>query len=128
MVGTEHEKFAYTFSKTKKKFVPLPYNGNKSINTFLTEISKFGWKPIYEEGNIISLTKNSQSITLEPGGQIELSGAPLKDIHNTCKETNEHLKLVKQIGKKLDILLVVKFYLVKFLFLKLSIYLAHLQS
>ena len=56
--------------------------------------------------NLIALKKKLQSITLEPGGQIELSGAPLKSLHNTCKETNEHLKLVKDIGKKLDILLV----------------------
>ncbi len=106
MVGTEHEKFAYTFSKEKKKYIPLSYFGEKGIGVFLTELSKHGWQPIYEDGNIIALKKNSQSITLEPGGQIELSGAPLKDLHSTCKETNEHLKLVKEVGQKLDILLV----------------------
>ncbi len=106
MVGTEHEKFAYTFSKDKNKYTPLSYNGKNGINTFLTELSKFGWEPVYEDKNIIALKKKLQSITLEPGGQIELSGAPLKSLHNTCKETNEHLKLVKNIGKKLDILLV----------------------
>ncbi len=106
MVGTEHVKFAYTFSKEKKKYIPLSYFGEKGISVFLTELSKYGWKPIYEDGNIIALKKNSQSITLEPGGQIELSGAPLKDLHSTCKETNEHLKLVKEVGQKLDILLV----------------------
>ena len=75
------------------------------IKTFLTELSKHGWTPIYEEKNIIAL-KKSQSITLEPGGQIELSGAPLKNLHNTCRETNEHLKLLKEVGNKLGILLV----------------------
>ena len=60
---------------------------------------------IKEEGNIVSLKKDNQSITLEPGGQIELSGAPLKDIHSACKETNEHLNLVKKVGKKLNITL-----------------------
>ncbi len=106
MVGTEHEKFAYTFSKKKKKYIPLSYFGEKGINSFLGEISKHGWDPEYEGENIVALKKNDQSITLEPGGQIELSGAPLKDLHSTCKETNEHLKLVKEVGKKLDILLV----------------------
>ncbi len=106
MVGTEHEKFAYTFSKTKDKYIPLSYEGKIGINTFLRELTKLGWNPIYEENNIIALKKNLQSITLEPGGQIELSGAPLKNLHSTCKETNEHLKVVKDLGQKLDILLV----------------------
>ena len=106
MVGTEHEKFAYTFSKTKNKYIPLSYEGKIGINSFLRALTKFDWEPVYEENNIIALKKNLQSITLEPGGQIELSGAPLKNLHNTCKETNEHLKLVKDIGKKLNILLV----------------------
>ena len=106
MVGTEHEKFAYTFSKTENKYIPLGYEGKIGINAFLRALSKFDWDPVYEKNNIIALKKNLQSITLEPGGQIELSGAPLKSLHSTCKETNEHLKLVKDIGKKLDILLV----------------------
>ena len=106
MVGTEHEKFAYTFSKNKNKYIPLTYDGKIGINSFLRELSKFGWDPVYEKKNIIALKNKLQSITLEPGGQIELSGAPLKSLHSTCKETNEHLKLVKDIGKKLDILLV----------------------
>ncbi|MEC8100319.1 MAG: glutamate--cysteine ligase [Pseudomonadota bacterium] len=105
-VGTEHEKFAYTFSNKKKKFIPLGYYGEPGIKTFLEEIVNYGWQPILEGKNIIGLRKESQSITLEPGGQIELSGAPLKDLHSTCKETNEHLKLVKEIGKKLNIMLV----------------------
>ena len=106
MVGTEHEKFAYTFSKQKKRYIPLEYFGSYGIKTFLTELSKHGWMPIYEEKNIIALKKKSQSITLEPGGQIELSGAPLKNLHSTCRETNEHLKLLKEVGSKLGILLV----------------------
>ena len=101
LVGTEHEKFAYTYSKKEKKYIPLTYYGKKGINTFLEEISKHGWDRIYEQKNIIALKKDSQSITLEPGGQIELSGAPLRDLHSTCRETNEHLKLVKKVGKKL---------------------------
>ncbi|MDC3024201.1 glutamate--cysteine ligase [Alphaproteobacteria bacterium] len=105
-VGTEHEKFAYTYSANQNKYIPLSYHGKVSVKTFLEELIKFGWNPVYEDGNIISLNKELQSITLEPGGQIELSGAPLKNLHSTCKETNEHLKLVKEVGKKLNILLV----------------------
>ena len=106
LVGTEHEKFAYTYSKKEKKYIPLTYYGKKGINTFLEEISKHGWDRIYEQKNIIALKKDSQSITLEPGGQIELSGAPLRDLHSTCRETNEHLNLVKKVGKKLNVILV----------------------
>ena len=87
MVGTEHEKFAYKFSKNKNKYIPLSYDGKIGINNFLIELSKFGWEPFYEGKNIVALKKKLQSITLEPGGQIELSGAPLKNLHETCKET-----------------------------------------
>ena len=104
-VGTEHEKFAYNFSKQKNIFTPADYESLNGIESFLNEISKFGWEKVIEEGKIIGLKKDKQSITLEPGGQIELSGAPLDDIHSACKETNEHLKLVKEAGKKLNITL-----------------------
>ena len=104
-VGTEHEKFAYKYNKRENTYIPLDYSSNNGIKRFLTELSKFGWDEIKEEGNVISLKKGNQSITLEPGGQIELSGAPLKDIHSACKETNEHLKLVKEVGNKLNITL-----------------------
>lgn len=104
-VGTEHEKFAYNYSKEKNSFYPLDYKSSNGIESFLIEISKHGWEKILEDGNIIALKKNQQSITLEPGGQIELSGAPLEDIHSACKETNEHLKLVKEIGNKFGITL-----------------------
>ena len=104
-VGTEHEKFAYNFSEKKNIFTPAHYESLNGIESFLNEISKFGWKKVIEEGKVIGLKKDKQSITLEPGGQIELSGAPLEDIHSACKETNEHLKLVKKAGKKLNITL-----------------------
>ena len=104
-VGTEHEKFAYNFSEQKNIFTPADYESLNGIESFLNEISKFGWEKVIEEGKVIGLKKDKQSITLEPGGQIELSGAPLEDIHRACKETNEHLKLVKEAGKKLNITL-----------------------
>jgi len=105
-VGTEHEKFAYNLSGNNNSFCPIQYDSKNGIKEFLKEITKYGWKPVLENDNIISLKKDNQSITLEPGGQIELSGAPLKDIHSACKETNQHLRLVKKVGNKLKITLV----------------------
>ena len=104
-VGTEHEKFAYLFSKNSKQYVPLKYLGKPGIESFLIEISKHGWTTILDKNKVIGLKKGKQSITLEPGGQVELSGAPLFDLHSTCRETNEHLKLLKKIGEKLNITL-----------------------
>ena len=66
-------------------------------------MTRFGWQEVHEEGNIIALKKENQSITLEPGGQLELSGAPLKNIHQTCNEVNEHLKQVKVVGDELNV-------------------------
>lgn len=104
-VGTEHEKFAYNYSEQNNIFTPINYESKNGIEEFLIEISNFGWEHILENGKVIGLKKDKQSITLEPGGQIELSGAPLKDIHEACKETNEHLKLVKEVGERLNITL-----------------------
>ena len=104
-VGTEHEKFALKFSSIDNKYYPVSYEEKAGIKNILNEISNLGWTKIFEKGKVIALKKDRQSITLEPGGQIELSGAPLFDIHSTCKETNEHLKLLKKIGKNLNITL-----------------------
>ena len=83
-IGTEHEKFGF-----KKKDLS-PINFNDIQNIFLNLSSRFNWIKIKENGNIIGLKKNKSSITLEPGGQIELSGAPLKSLFETCKEVNQH--------------------------------------
>ncbi|WP_343560307.1 glutamate--cysteine ligase [Kiloniella sp. b19] len=99
-IGTEHEKFVYC----DQTLEPLPYFGEKSIQRVLTELQqRFGWNPGYEGENIIALTKDGASVTLEPGGQLELSGAPLETLHQTCKETHEHLKQVKEIAGPLGI-------------------------
>jgi len=94
-IGTEHEKFGYCYAKLK----PLPYEGDCSIQAMLTGLSKrFGWDPVAEGGNIIGLVKGGANISLEPGGQLELSGAPLETIHQTCDEVNSHLAEVKDIA------------------------------
>jgi glutamate--cysteine ligase, plant type len=99
-IGTEHEKFAYTFDDLR----PLPYDGPRGIRAMLDGLAAFGWRPVEENGKVIALLGESgASVTLEPGGQLELSGAPLESIHQTCCETYAHLKQVKEVAAGLDI-------------------------
>ena len=75
-LGTEHEKFVFRRSDLRR----VPDEGPDGIGAVLREMTRFGWKPIVENGNTIALTNDAQcSITLEPGGQFESSGAPLED-------------------------------------------------
>ena len=83
-IGTEHEKFIYH----KSDLSLVPYSGDVSINSIFEDFIQDGWRPVIENENIIALNKDRASITLEPGGQFELSGAPLNTIHDTCKEIN----------------------------------------
>ncbi len=96
-IGTEHEKFAFNL----KDLRTLPYDGPAGIRAMLEGMTRFGWTPVLENGNPIALGKDACSITLEPGGQFELSGAPLEDLNQTCAEVNEHLDQVKQVGAEL---------------------------
>jgi len=94
-IGTEHEKFGYC----KDTLKPLPYDGPRSIRAVLEGLSqRFGWDPIAEGGNIIGLQKDGANVSLEPGGQLELSGAPLETIHQTCDEVNVHLREVQSVA------------------------------
>ncbi|MEI6985515.1 MAG: glutamate--cysteine ligase [Rhodospirillaceae bacterium] len=97
-IGTEHEKFAFRLSDLR----PLPYDGPDGINALLQGLTRFGWAPVCEDGNIIALSKGLASISLEPGGQVELSGAPLATIHETCYELREHLSQIKAIDAELS--------------------------
>jgi glutamate--cysteine ligase len=92
-IGTEHEKFAFR----KDDFRPLPYAGPRGIRALLDGFRRYGWEPINEGANIIGLKKDGASISLEPGGQLELSGAPLKSIHQTCGEVGQHLAEAKAV-------------------------------
>ncbi len=93
-IGTEHEKFAYDLAGHR----PLAYEGKPGIRALLEGLQRFGWEPVFEGGKIIALRMaDGCSITLEPGGQFELSGAPLETIHQTCSEVNEHLREVKEV-------------------------------
>ena len=94
-IGTEHEKFGYC----KDTLKPLPYEGERSIKTILEGLrDQHGWTPLEEAGKLIGLTKGGANISLEPGGQVELSGATLETIHQTCDEVNEHLREVKDVA------------------------------
>jgi glutamate--cysteine ligase len=69
----------------------------------LEGLQRFGWQPVHEAGNVISLTLDGASITLEPGGQFELSGAPLHTLHQTCAEVHNHLVQVKAVAREMDV-------------------------
>ena len=97
-IGTEHEKFGYCLETRK----PLPYDGPRSVKAMLEGLrDEFGWASINEGDNIIGLTKDGANVSLEPGGQLELSGAPLETIHQTCDEVNHHLAEVKTIADRI---------------------------
>ena len=100
VIGTEHEKIAL-YEDTLER---VPYEGERGIATLLETIAKQGdWDPILESNKIIGLKRNGASITLEPGGQFELSGAPLATIKETCAEFNSHVDQVKSISRDLGI-------------------------
>jgi len=99
-IGTEHEKFGYC----KDTHLPLPYEGPRSIRVMLEGLQqKFNWEPVYEGEHLIGLNKDGANISLEPGGQLELSGAPLETIHQTCDEVNTHLREVQDVADTIGV-------------------------
>ncbi|MDH3240555.1 MAG: glutamate--cysteine ligase [Alphaproteobacteria bacterium] len=96
-IGTEHEKFAFNLATLR----PLPYDGPCSIRAMLEGLTRFGWLPVTENGLPIALRKDGASITLEPGGQFELSGDTLETLHQTCREVHEHLAQVKEVAAEI---------------------------
>ncbi len=97
-IGTEHEKFGYRLGT----FEPLPYGGDKGVKVLLEGLQQFGWQPVLEGETLIGLRMNGASVSLEPGGQLELSGAPLEVLHQTCDEVHTHLDQVERIAKTID--------------------------
>jgi glutamate--cysteine ligase len=93
-IGTEHEKFGFHLHDLR----PLEYGGAHGIRAMLEGLRRFGWAPIMEGENIIGLKQDGASITLEPGGQFELSGAPLETLHETCNEVHTHLAQVREVA------------------------------
>ena len=98
-IGTEHEKFVYA---TGDHHAPS-YDEPSGIRALLGELEQHGWRPVTEDGNVIAMSGADGSISLEPAGQFELSGAPLENLHQTCAETGRHLAQVKAAGEKLGI-------------------------
>lgn len=98
-IGTEHEKFVYADSDHHAP----SYTEKGGIRDLLDALTEFGWVPVEEGGNVIAMTGPDGSISLEPAGQFELSGAPLENLHQTCAETGRHLEQVKAIGDRFGI-------------------------
>ncbi|MFC3672613.1 glutamate--cysteine ligase [Novosphingobium pokkalii] len=95
-IGTEHEKFVY---RTADHAAPS-YDEPGGIRDLLMALTEFGWEPVLEGGKVIAMSGPDGAVSLEPAGQLELSGAPLESLHETCAETGRHLAQVKQIGDR----------------------------
>src|SRR5690606_17486471 len=93
-IGTEHEKFGFRLDDLR----PPPYEGERGIGAMLEGLAGFGWERHEEGGQLIALSKDGASVTLEPAGQLELSGAPLETLHDTCCEAASHLREVKAVA------------------------------
>jgi glutamate--cysteine ligase len=99
-IGTEHEKFGYC----KDTLLPLPYEGPRSIRVMLEGLrDRHNWAPVKEGDYLIGLEKDGANISLEPGGQLELSGAPVETIHETCDEVNTHLREVREVADEIGV-------------------------
>ncbi|KAK9147525.1 hypothetical protein Scep_006282 [Stephania cephalantha] len=96
-IGTEHEKFGFEFGSLR----PIKYEQIADLLYGLAE--RFDWEKVMEGEHIIGLKQGKQSISLEPGGQFELSGAPLETLHQTCAEVNSHLYQVKAVAEEMGI-------------------------
>ncbi|GAB5447784.1 glutamate--cysteine ligase [Gymnodinialimonas sp.] len=99
-IGTEHEKFGFC----RDTLQPIPYEGERSVKAVLEGLrDRFNWAPVMEGGNIIGLEKDGANVSLEPGGQLELSGAPLETVHQTCDEVNDHLRQVREVADMIGV-------------------------
>ena len=98
-IGTEHEKFVYRLDDHRAPSWDEP----GGIRDLLLGLTEFGWQPVEEGGKVIALTGADGTISLEPAGQLELSGAPLLDLHESCAESGRHLEQVKAVGDRLGL-------------------------
>ena len=99
-IGTEHEKFGYLTDTLS----PLPYDGPRSVLALMQGLrDRFGWTPILEQDHMIGLTRQGANISLEPGGQFELSGAPFASLHDNEVELDTHLAEVKAIAEPMEV-------------------------
>ena len=98
-IGTEHEKFGFRTDDLR----PPTFDGDRGIEALLKGLTRFGWAPVTEHDRVIALTRDSASVSLEPAGQLELSGAPLENLHQTCSETNSHLREVRTVAEPMGL-------------------------
>lgn len=98
-IGAEHEKFPFYLADHS----PVPYDGPAGIHALLQGLMRFGWTGVYEGDTLIGLERAGANVSLEPGGQFELSGAPLQDLHEICAETGGHLTEVKAVADELGL-------------------------
>jgi glutamate--cysteine ligase len=98
-IGTEHEKFVYRLSDHRAP----SWEEAGGIRDLLMGLTEFGWEPVLESGKVIALSGADGTISLEPAGQFELSGAALQNLHQTCSEANRHLEQCKTIGDRLGL-------------------------
>ena len=100
-VGTEYEKVGIDRNTGKA----IPYSGPRGVEFILRELSeRFGWEPEEQDGHIIALARANAQITLEPGGQIELSGEPCDSIHCTYAEFTQHIRELLEVAEPLDVI------------------------
>lgn len=99
-IGTEHEKFGFH----KQTLAPISYEGASGVRAILEAMAiRFGWHVVTDNDRPVALRKGLASVTLEPGGQLELSGAPLESVHETQQELNEHLQQLGEVCRDNDV-------------------------
>ncbi|MFC3550494.1 glutamate--cysteine ligase [Lysobacter cavernae] len=103
-IGTEHEKFGFRSDDLR----PPTFDGERGIEALLKGLTRFGWSPVTEHADdgaqrVIALSREQASVSLEPAGQLELSGAPLATLHDTCCETSSHLKEVRAVAEPMGL-------------------------
>ena len=98
-IGAEHEKLGFVKADLRRP----SYDEPSGIRAMLTGLQRFGWTPVEEGGHLIALERGGASVSLEPGGQFELSGAPLEDMHQICDETGRHLMEVKMVADEIGL-------------------------
>ncbi|WP_027081761.1 glutamate--cysteine ligase [Lysobacter sp. HA18] len=98
-IGTEHEKFGF---RTDDLRAPT-FDGDRGIEALLKGLTRFGWAPVEESGRVIALMRDGASVSLEPAGQLELSGAELETLHDTCRETGTHLREVREVAEPMGL-------------------------
>ena len=98
-IGTEHEKFVYRRDDHRAP----SYDEPGGIRDLLMAMTEYGWQPVEENGKVIALSGSDGTVSLEPAGQLELSGAPLEHLHQTCAEAGRHLHQVKEVGERLGV-------------------------